>query len=120
MKKGPRHIAPVVTQLQRYFRITHPFHPNSGEEYALVSYRRAYGHQSVDGQGASGQVITVPLSWTDAWPEADPFLVLAAGRSCFRVDDLLRLATLIEELQSGPRPGVGSSRPSVNEIPSRS
>jgi hypothetical protein len=32
---------------------------------------------------------------------ADPFLVVAAGRCCFRVEDLLRLVELIEGLREG-------------------
>jgi hypothetical protein len=87
-----------VTRLRDRFRITHPFHPRRGEELELIRYRRSWGGKgSVDGRTASGQRISLPLSWTDAGAE-DPFLTMAGGRSCFRVDDLLRLAALIEQL----------------------
>ena len=42
-------------------------------------------------------VRSLPASWTDV-EGPDPFLVLAAGRACFRVEDLLLLAELLREL----------------------
>ena len=38
----------------------------------------------------------MPASWTDV-VDPDPFVVLAAGRSLFRVEDLLALAALLAE-----------------------
>jgi len=43
----------------------------------------------------------IPLAWTSLAPE-DPFVVLAAGRSWFRVVDLLEVARLVEALKSSP------------------
>jgi hypothetical protein len=40
---------------------------------------------------------SLPASWTDV-EGPDPFRVLAAGRTCFRVADLLALSTLLAEL----------------------
>jgi Family of unknown function (DUF5372) len=40
----------------------------------------------------------LPASWTDV-AQADPFAVLARGRSRVRFEDLLRLVILIEELK---------------------
>jgi len=42
-------------------------------------------------------VRSLPATWTDV-EGPDPFLVLAAGRACFRVEDLLLLAELLREL----------------------
>jgi hypothetical protein len=42
----------------------------------------------------------LPASWTDV-DGPDPFLVLSAGRSHFRADDLLQLATLVRALSGG-------------------
>ena len=95
MKKSPRHTAPVVDRLQRQFRVTHPFHPRSNETFALVGYRRSWGHESVDGLDAEGKRFAVPLSWTDAGEE-DPFRALSRGRSYGHVRELLRLAELLE------------------------
>ncbi len=86
-----------MDRLQRRFRVTHPFHPRSGETFALVGYRRSWGHESVDGVDPEGKVFTVPMAWTDAADE-DPFRVLSGGRSHGRVEELLRLAHLLEEL----------------------
>ena len=87
-----------MSQLRERFRITHPFHPRHGEEFELIRYHRSWGQgESVEGRGAAGERINLPLSWTDAGAE-DPFLAVANGRSYFRVDDLLRLATLLEQL----------------------
>jgi hypothetical protein len=47
----------------------------------------------------------VPTAWTDAAP-ADPFVVVAAGRSLFRVVDLLELS---QRMQAG-KPEEAESR----------
>ena len=36
----------------------------------------------------------MPISWTDA-ADADPFVTLSAGRSAFRISDLLELAEML-------------------------
>ena len=40
----------------------------------------------------------LPRAWTDV-ESADPFVVLASGRAVMRVEDLVRLVKLIEELK---------------------
>ena len=40
----------------------------------------------------------MPISFTSL-ASLDPFVVLAAGRSHFRLEDLLKLAKLVEELK---------------------
>ena len=42
-----------------------------------------------------GQMRSLPTGWTDVIGD-DPFVVVAAGRSAFRVEDLLALAALLE------------------------
>jgi hypothetical protein len=44
---------------------------------------------------------SLPRGWTDA-AEIDAFVVLAAGRSAFRVEDLVALVGVVAELR-GPR-----------------
>ena len=51
---------------------------------------------------AKGRKSSVPHHWTDIGPE-DPFVVVSAGRSLFRVEDLLGLVRLIEEIYSASR-----------------
>lgn len=45
-------------------------------------------------------MVSVPLSWTDIGPP-DPFVKISAGRALFRVEDLLRLTILINEIKQG-------------------
>jgi hypothetical protein len=47
---------------------------------------------------AEGHLQSILASCTDAG-EADPFVEIAAGRSYFRYEDLLRLADLLEGLR---------------------
>jgi hypothetical protein len=47
-----------------------------------------------------GPLAYFPAAWTDAGP-VDPFVVLSAGRAVARVEDLLRLIELIEDLTEG-------------------
>jgi hypothetical protein len=87
-----------VSRLQQRYRITHPFHPRQGEELDLVRYRGSYGGEFVDGLDAAGELVTVPLGYTDALGAQDPYLAIAAGRAALRPDDLLRLGKLVAEL----------------------
>ena len=89
-----------MSRLRGTFRITHPFHPRRGEEIELLAYRRGFHHEVVEGRDAAGELISVPLSFTDAALEEDPFLAVSAGRALFRGDDLLRLAELLSGLGS--------------------
>ena len=97
-KKKKRHgTTPVVYQLKQRVRITHPFHPKTGQEFDLVSYRRSWGKECVDCQDEKGRQLSFPIAWTDL-AEPDPFVVIGRGRPYFRVEDLIRLADLIEGL----------------------
>ena len=46
----------------------------------------------------AGRLRKIPAAWTDV-VAADPFVVVAAGRSAFRPTDLLALADLIDVLR---------------------
>ena len=81
-------------------RVTHPFHPLSGREFDLAFRRKAWGEDRVFFFDADGNVCGLPAGWTDADP-ADPFIVVAAGRSPLRVGELLELAGLLERLRGG-------------------
>jgi hypothetical protein len=99
MRRKGQKIAPALSSLRGRFRITHPFHPRAGEAFDLIRYARSWRREIVEGQGKRGDVIWLPVAWTDAGPE-DPFLVMSKGRSWFRVEDLVRLVALIEEVRS--------------------
>jgi hypothetical protein len=80
------------------FRITHPYHPLYGREYKLITYCDGWGNHRVYFHDDAGRLRKIPACWTDVVAD-DPFVVIAAGRSAFRVADLFTLADLIEVLQ---------------------
>ncbi len=80
------------------FVVNHPFHPLNGQAFDLVGYAHTWGeHRVFFREPGHDRVRSLPAGWTDV-EGPDPFLVLAAGRTCFRVADLLALATLLAEL----------------------
>ncbi len=83
--------------------MTHPFHPLHGQVLEVVDRRRfETDDERLYLEVASGQVEWVPVAWTSLGPP-DPWIDLAAGRSLFRVEDLLRLADLITSVgEEGP------------------
>jgi hypothetical protein len=79
-------------------KITHPFHPLAGQEFGFAFRRSNWGEDRVFVFAADGGVRGFPAGWTDV-AAADPFMAVAAGRSPFRVEDLLALAGLLERLR---------------------
>ena len=75
--------------------MTHPYHPLFQQEFELVSYRQDWGEDRVWFQDKLGRLHSLPTSWTDA-SAVDPFVAVAAGRSLFRVADLIELARQID------------------------
>ncbi|WP_409372334.1 DUF5372 family protein [Paraburkholderia mimosarum] len=75
-------------------RVTHPFHPLRGQEFVLLERRCAWGEERVYFRDVSGRLRRLPASWTSV-SAPEPFEVLSAGRSTFRVEDLLHLIGLI-------------------------
>jgi hypothetical protein len=47
-------------------------------------------------------LIAIPTAWTDA-AAPDPFVAIAAGRACFRTEDLIQLAELVVFCKSKTR-----------------
>ena len=83
--------------------MVHPFHPEHGQEFELVGLAPTWGEQRVFFRGSGGtRIRSMPATWTDV-VGPDPFLVVSAGPSNFRVDDLLTLAGLVAELSRRPR-----------------
>jgi len=75
-------------------RVTHPFHPLRGREFALVVRKNNWAEHRVFFFVGDGQLTSLPSGWTDVDPP-DPFDAVSAGRSAFRVADLLALAGLL-------------------------
>ena len=80
------------------FRIIHPFHPYRNSDFEIDSVRRLAYECRVFFFNTKGRKSSVPLHWTDIGPE-DPFVAVSAGRSFFRVEDLLGLVRLLGEIK---------------------
>jgi len=74
--------------------VTHPFHPLLGCHFELVVVRRNWGEDRVYYHDEEGRLRLIPRGWTSLASQ-DPFVVAAAGRALFRIEDLLRLAELV-------------------------
>ncbi|HUK69274.1 MAG TPA: DUF5372 family protein, partial [Streptosporangiaceae bacterium] len=72
-------------------RVVHPFHPWFGRDLEFVKRRRNWRADRVYVFGDAGELVSLPVEWTDL-ALADPFVVVAAGRAPFRTADLLKLA----------------------------
>lgn len=71
-----------------------------GREFVFLAVRQTWSEDRVFVLDGDGRQCSFPVGWTDA-VEPDVFVSFAAGRSRFRVDDLLTLAGLIDGL-TGP------------------
>ena len=69
-----------------------------GQEFELIEYRKNWGEDRVYYHDAEGHLQSILASCTDAGG-ADPFVEIAAGRSYFRYEDLVRLADLLKGLR---------------------
>ena len=64
----------------------------------VVDQRRSRHGDRVWYQTTDGHVRSLARAWTSL-AAPDPFEVISAGRACFRPEDLLRLAALLDEVQ---------------------
>ena len=69
-----------------------------GHEFELIEYRNNWGEDRVYFHDAEGQLQSILASCTDAGG-VDPLVEIAAGRSFFRYEDLVRLADLLGGLR---------------------
>ena len=89
-------------------RVTHPFHPLSGQEFEFVKRRRNWRADRVYFFNAAAELVSLPAEWTDVVAE-DPFAVVAAGRSPFHIAGLLELSELVARMAEGRAVDGGSS-----------
>jgi Family of unknown function (DUF5372) len=80
-------------------RITHPFHPDHGQELEFVTRRPNWGEDRVFYRSKLGHIASIPARWTSAVPE-DPNAVVRGGRVCFSVEELIELAVLVSRLRA--------------------
>jgi hypothetical protein len=65
----------------------------------VATRKKNWGEDRVMFFDAQGQLRSLPAMWTDMDP-LDARNEAAAGRACFRADDLVTLAALIGEIKS--------------------
>jgi hypothetical protein len=94
-------------------RVTHPFHPWAGQEFEFVKRRKNWRVDRIYVYDGTDRLVSLPAEWTDVVP-ADPFVVVSAGRSPFRVSDLVELSVLVAEL-TARRPSVKQITPEVSK-----
>ena len=80
----------------------HPFHPLCGAEYELVTRKLTWGEDRVFYYEADGKLKSFMTNVTDVI-DRDAFDRISAGRSAFRVDDLLELRRLLDNCQKSER-----------------
>ena len=78
-------------------RVTHPFHPWSGQVFEFVKRRMSWRADLVYFYDAADELVSLPAEWTDL-VTSDPFVVVSGGRSPFHVSGLLELSVLVGEL----------------------
>ena len=80
------------------FKIIHPLHPLKNQEFEILSIKSPHGEKRVFFYNSEDRISSVPLDWTDA-ALLDPFIIVSAGRSHFRVKELLRLVHLVDDIK---------------------
>jgi hypothetical protein len=70
----------------------------AGCEFELVEYRNNWGEDRVYFYDADGQLQSIVASCTNAGG-CDAFVEIAAGRSFFRYEDLIKLCNLLEKIR---------------------
>jgi hypothetical protein len=88
---------PNIKNERRTFVITHPLHPLYGQEFKLDDYHSGNKISKVFFYDENGHRKLVPGDWTDIVTE-DPYIKIAEGRSLFRYEDLVQLASLIQNI----------------------
>ena len=86
--------------------MTHRFHPLFGREFEFVKRRRNWSDDRVYVYDEHGELCSLPVAWTDL-AAADPFVMVAAGRSPLRTADLLELTELVARI-AARRPAGGA------------
>ena len=100
MKRLGVHTAHLSTKLTRKFRVTHPFHPLFCQEFESTGRKRINGRNHFVFYNNKGKRTTMPVKWTDAPEEEDVYVAISAGRSYFRVEDLILLSALLRSLKN--------------------
>jgi len=81
----------------RFFEVTHPYHPLYGQNFELVNYTLCWGEARVYFYNSIGCLCSMPAAWTSVGA-VDPVVKIGEGRSPFRLDDLLILSEIVQSL----------------------
>ena len=79
---------------EKFVRIVHPFHPLRGRLLPLVTRKWLWGEERVTVELPDMTYRSIPVAWTNA-ASVDPYIIVGAGRSLFRVEDLMELVRMI-------------------------
>jgi hypothetical protein len=81
------------------FHVTHPYHPLFERTFEAVARSKEYGEERVFYRDQDGRLRFLPVRWTSL-AAPDPFVRAAAGRAYFGLEDLIRLAEQLKELEA--------------------
>lgn len=98
MRRSGVHTAHLSTRMTRKFRVTHPFHPLFCQEFESTGYKRLSCRNHFIFYNNTGKKTTIPVKWTDMPEEEDVYVIISAGRSYFRAEDLIGLSDLVRRL----------------------
>ena len=102
-----------TTHIPTTFEITHPFHPQRGCKFVLAARKQTWGEDRVMYFDAQRRLRSMLACWTSA-TEQDAFSQVSAGRSWFRVDDLLKLVAWLEQRGSAAALSVKQIAPQTS------
>ncbi len=97
--------APDADGVSQTVRVTHPFHPLRGLEFRFAYSKHCWGLDRVFCEGEDGKMQSFPTAWTNFVPQ-DAFVTVSAGRSAFRVTDLLKLADFLDRMRADAAGGL--------------
>ena len=97
--------APDADGVSQTVRVTHPFHPLRGLEFRFAYSKHCWGLDRVFCEGEDGKMQSFPTAWTNFVSE-DAFVTVSAGRSAFRVTDLLKLADFLDRMRADTAGGL--------------
>jgi len=79
--------------------VTHPYHPLCGQTFELAAQNKEFGEDRVFYWDTNDRMRYLPARWTSL-TVPDPFVMAAAGRAYFRLENLIQVAELIEDLRA--------------------
>ena len=79
--------------------MTHPYHRLCGQTFELAAQNKEFGEDRVFYRDTNARMRYLPARWTSL-AAPDPFVMAAAGRAYFRLENLIHVAELIQDLRA--------------------